>query len=124
MKCGCFFNCIPNITSASKMKINWKMAFWSVLAVGLATILLLSYLLASELLKSAFFSDHYEDMKSDLEQLSKAMPGNLEVEDFSPILKGRPDYQLGEPLELNTLKITFDTSGRVDAIVYKWDNPN
>ncbi|MFN4255594.1 MAG: hypothetical protein ACK4Q5_11370 [Saprospiraceae bacterium] len=106
------------------MKINWKMAFWSVLAVGLATILLLSYLLASELLKSAFFSDHYEDMKSDLEQLSKAMPGNLEVEDFSPILKGRPDYQLGEPLELNTLKITFDTSGRVDAIVYKWDNPN
>lgn len=105
------------------MKVNWKTAFWSTLVSGLTTILLLAYLLVSELLQSAFFSHHYEDMKSDLEQLSKVMPGNLEAEDFRPILKERPSYHIGEPLELNLLKITFDTSGKVDAVIPKWSGP-
>ncbi|MCC7526407.1 MAG: hypothetical protein IT250_16385 [Chitinophagaceae bacterium] len=102
------------------MRNNWKIAFWTLLLVFIATTGFLLCTVVDQSTTITYMKEGYEDTEFDLEQLASSVKGKLTKSDFSEILKRYPDSAELRPLGLNRIKITFDKDNKVDSITTNW----
>lgn len=63
--------------------------------------------------------DGYRNTERDLMQVSSVMQGKLNKQDFKEIINSSLDYK-DEDIELNRIKISFGSDGKIDTITTKW----
>jgi hypothetical protein len=62
----------------------------------------------------------YEDTEHDLEQISKTIEGKLKFEDFNEITKRFDDLGDSSSIDLNRVRILFDSDKTVKQVTTNW----
>jgi hypothetical protein len=102
------------------MKNKWKTAFWILLIVFFGVTLFQTYTILDQGTTITYMREGYQDTEYDLEQISETIEGKLKFEDFKEITKRFDDLGDSSSIDLNRVRILFDSDKTVKAVTTKW----